>query len=62
MSNKKVFRFEDLPEDIRADFRDASLAWRVRVLRSYGWPDERIRAFLDVEVLPSRTQDPKTSG
>jgi hypothetical protein len=57
MDNGKAWRFEDLPEDIQEDFRDAPHEWRVRTLRSFGWPDERIKSFLNVSWLPPRASD-----
>ena len=59
MDLNKVYRFEDLPEDVRHDFPDAPLRWRVRTLRSFGWPDERIKSFLHVDELPARGSNPQ---
>ena len=59
MDPAESFRFEDLPEDVRHDFPEAPLPWRVRTLRSFGWPDERIKAFLRVDSLPARGSDPR---
>lgn len=56
MDKYKPPRFEDLPQDIQDDFQEASFVWRVRTLRSYGWPDEQIKSFLGVDMLPLRDQ------
>jgi len=52
----KICRFEDLPQDLQDDFRDAPFVWKVRVLRSSGWPDEAIKSFLGIDRLPPRDQ------
>ena len=56
MDNGETFRFEDLPQDLQEDFPDAPFVWKVRVLRSSGWPEEKIKSFLGVDLLPPRDQ------
>lgn len=56
MDKRETFRFEDLPQDIQDDFPEAPFEWRVRTLRSFGWPEEKIKSFLGVDLLPPRAQ------